>query len=172
MGAAVGATAAGMGGYVFGYTSPILTNDCNGVDAFALNCELVLSESVKAVLTSLSLIGGLAGSLLGGPVADRLGRRAGLTVGACCMALGWLLIILCTIGTSRGSSHQAASSLGGGSEGGDGAGAGHAGQHAGRNDAAGGAAAHRRRDGCVHTPLELLACATVSLAKPSPLAQA
>ena len=118
MGAAVGATAAGMGGYVFGYTSPILTNDCNGVDAFALNCELVLSESVKAVLTSLSLIGGLAGSLLGGPVADRLGRRAGLTVGACCMALGWLLIILCTIGTSRGSSHQAASSLGGGSEGG------------------------------------------------------
>jgi hypothetical protein len=81
---AVGATTAGMGGFVFAYTSPVLANDCSAATGCprCLNCELEMSEADKALTASLAMFGGLLGSLAAGPVVDRIGRRAGLVLGA------------------------------------------------------------------------------------------
>jgi MFS family permease len=92
----VGCLSAGMGGYVFSYTSPTLTNDCSvGGCPHCLNCELNLDEAIKSSTASIAMFGGLVGSMLGGRFADQSGRRAGMVAGMTTATVGWLSIALC-----------------------------------------------------------------------------
>ena len=112
-GAAVaGSLCAGMGGFIFGYTSPLFTNDCldAGSDGFAgdhalsLNCQLQLSVGEKALTASIPTMGGLTGSLIAGWLVDKVGRRAGLCIAATLYVLGWLSIAMCdTLGSGPGT---------------------------------------------------------------------
>ena len=112
-GAAVaGSLCAGMGGFVFGYTSPIFTNDCldAGSDGFAgdhtlsLNCQLQLSVGDKALTASIPTMGALGGSLIAGWLVDKVGRRAGLCIAATLYVIGWASIATCdTFGSGPGT---------------------------------------------------------------------
>ena len=81
-GAAVVGVAFGMARYAYGLTLP------------GIRQELGLSELVLGFVASATFAGYLAGLLLAGPLAARLGSRAPTTVGGVCGALGAVIVTL------------------------------------------------------------------------------
>ena len=79
-GAAVVGVAFGMARYAYGLTLP------------DIRLELQLSELVLGLVASATFAGYLAGLLLAGPLAARVGSRAPTTVGGACGALGAVIV--------------------------------------------------------------------------------
>lgn len=93
-GAAVVGVAFGMARYGYGLTLPGIRHD------------LGLSELVLGLVASATFAGYLAGLLLAGPLAARLGPRAPTTVGGVCGALGAVIV---TLASPQGCSRPASS---------------------------------------------------------------
>ena len=68
-----------LAGALFGYDQGVISGALTGVQRIS-SCRRILVE----VVTSWVTLGALAGSLAGGELADRLGRRKALVVAALC----------------------------------------------------------------------------------------
>jgi SP family galactose:H+ symporter-like MFS transporter len=74
---------AALGGFLFGYNTSVIA----GALPFLAN-DLAISLLMQGVIVSMILIGALVGSLMGGGVADRFGRRVVIFVTAVILVFG------------------------------------------------------------------------------------
>ena len=99
-------------GFLGGFTSPVFTLNCRGLPESdgdggggadgdgsvpcpaCLNCELNLSMEAQSAFAACFPVFTTVGALLGGWLADRLGRRRTMVLSSAGVALGWALMLL------------------------------------------------------------------------------
>jgi len=70
-----------MGGCIFGYNTGVIAGIVGDKGIFnTLGGQWTLSETMTGIVTASILIGALFGSMIGGPIADKFGRKAALLV--------------------------------------------------------------------------------------------
>ena len=80
------AAVASLGGLLFGFDTGVIS----GALLFIKN-DFALSETMQGVVTSMVLVGAVAGAAAGGPLTDRFGRKPIIIVMAALFAIGSLL---------------------------------------------------------------------------------
>src|SRR5690348_7378739 len=80
---------AALGGFLFGYNTGVIS----GALMYVVG-EFSLSILQEGLMVSMILIGGLAGSAMGGAMADRLGRRNSIILTAGLFIIGiWVVVM-------------------------------------------------------------------------------
>jgi MFS family permease len=90
-------------GFFGGFTSPVIAASCDGdgsgsdgaathLCSECMNCELNLSAQIVSIFTSEVSLLGIPASVLGGGLADWLGRRRTLVLTSVAIIIGWALV--------------------------------------------------------------------------------
>lgn len=89
-----------LGGYIFGYNTGVVAGVLTILSGESKDNSVYLPDSMQGIFTASILLGALLGSMVGGPIADKFGRKAGvITLSLVTLVFASLLAIANTLNT-------------------------------------------------------------------------